>query len=548
MHISTHLRNLHARTGASGSALMAALIMIGIVAFIAATVLSTAIPAYRSTYHASAWHEARLAADAGIELGVAAVQDSIQPGTNNYTWPGWTKPDGSAFVPGTDGVRVLVPAANLLQHSGDGSVKPAILRVEVDVITRDDNISKNPWYRIRATGSAEIASHQLGLDKRDVFLRRISMSNSRVTRTVEVLTRPIYLWEYALKTAGSMQLGGGSTWVIDSYDSRYSSLTADHRGSIGGMYHSSMAGAFGNIASDLERPAGSPYGMLIDAEGAVVRGEVQTHGGDDPTTPQYENIEEGENIEVGRITSEFDENLRPPENPLSPYVPATGETTPPPVIRIVDPVPWQNANAAGSTVIKNPGSIVSPSIFSTTPGSAGTTIENPVRLLYNTSSGFTLPTSPDGNPRFVDIVINSNLNVGPAGLTVPPNVHARVFLNGDLSFGNRDINYSSSSSRVPGNLQMYGVAAPGTNPTVGSAGNGHIVAVFYGPQYAGGLDGNTEIVGSFVLKNYGIQGGGGSGGDSVGAGFHYDEALGVVGPIQEYKVVSYFEDFRRDIE
>jgi hypothetical protein len=51
-----------------------------------------------------------------------------------------------------------------------------------------------------------------------------------------------------------------------------------------------------------------------------------------------------------------------------------------------------------------------------------------------------------------------------------------------------------------------------------------------------------------VLKNYAISGGGGSGGDSLGAGFHYDEALGVVGPVKYYKAVSYFEDVRKDLE
>jgi len=55
-------------------------------------------------------------------------------------------------------------------------------------------------------------------------------------------------------------------------------------------------------------------------------------------------------------------------------------------------------------------------------------------------------------------------------------------------------------------------------------------------------------MGSFVLKTYNIAGGGGSGGDSIGAGFHYDEALGVVGPVKYYKAVSYFEDTRKDLE
>jgi hypothetical protein len=120
----------------------------------------------------------------------------------------------------------------------------------------------------------------------------MNLKQKRITRTVEVVARPVYLWEYALKTKGQLVLGGGSSWVTDSYDSRYSTLTASHRGSTNGMYDAAKAGAFGNIASNLQRPANSPYGPLIDAEGALVRGEVQTHGGDNPDTAVHENVEE----------------------------------------------------------------------------------------------------------------------------------------------------------------------------------------------------------------------------------------------------------------
>lgn len=537
----------------TGAALIAAIIIVGILAAIAGSVLMTAVPAYRSTSHAAAWQEAKLAADAGIDLGMAAIQRSL-PDPNEYTWPGWTLPGSTTPDPKNEnGVRVLIPSPDLLAHGGDGSTRPTILRVEVDVITRDDNVSKNPWFRIRATGAADIAFSQLGLDKRDAFLRRISTQNQRVTRTVEVLARPVYLWEYALKTAGKITLGGGRDWKIDSYDSRYMEAKDGHRGSsfgIGpdpngdyrGMYEVTKAGAFGSIASNWSRPANSPYGVLIDAEGALVRGEVETRGGDNPNTPEFENVEQYERIDPSRIHSDFEELLLPPEDPRAP---ATTDEAKKNVIRITDPTPWV------SGAFETPAT--APTTFSKLPGSKGLSVTDPVRIMYDPKGGkgqdgFSVPSSPDNQPRFVEVYINAKLTIPMnPGIVIPPNVHARVFVNGNIDYSNRDVNYSAASSRVPGNLQIFGIS---TSPSasVSSSGNGHIVASFYGPQYEGNLDGNTEVIGSFVLKTYGISGGGGNGGDSVGAGFHYDEALGVVGPIQEYKTMSYFEDSRKDVE
>jgi hypothetical protein len=96
-----------------------------------------------------------------------------------------------------------------LTHTGEGNARPSIFQVAIDVLTRDDNVSRNPWFRIRATGLAEIASSQLSFDKRNLFLRRMSLRQRHITRTVEAVARPVYLWEYALKTRGQMTLGGG---------------------------------------------------------------------------------------------------------------------------------------------------------------------------------------------------------------------------------------------------------------------------------------------------------------------------------------------------
>src|SRR5688572_30514782 len=101
MHITTHPRPL-TRSNA-GSTLISALLILSVLSLVAATVFRTAIPAYRGTYHGAAWHEARLAADAGVDLAFAAIQNSL-PDTNLYTWPGWTDASGNPVTPGTDGV------------------------------------------------------------------------------------------------------------------------------------------------------------------------------------------------------------------------------------------------------------------------------------------------------------------------------------------------------------------------------------------------------------------------------------------------------------
>jgi hypothetical protein len=243
---------------------------------------------------------------------------------------------------------------------------------------------------------------------------------------------------------------------------------------------------------------------------------VQTRGGDNPDTIAHENVEQSEMIDQSRITSEFEETLIAKTAP-------TWTTTP-------------------SQYTLNPAVI----------DGTGSTAANHKKIVLKpngnqTQGGFTIKTPTTSAPQYVDIYVNANLILAGGGIVVPPNVYAQVWINGNVDFKNQDLNYSAASSRVPGNLLMYGVSQDPA-ARVDSSGNGHIVGAFYGPQYAGHLDGNTEIIGGFVLRSYDTAGGGGSGGDSVGAGFHYDEAMGVVGPIQQYKAISYFEDFRKDLD
>jgi hypothetical protein len=531
----------------SGSTLLVALITMVVLTAVAASVFLSSVPAYRSGYQASAWQEAKLAADSGVDFAMTALQNTV-PNPMLYTWPEWHKDivGGGAVPLNYDGVRVYVPPAGTL-GKGDGTSKPRVVKIEVDVITRDTNFAQNAWFRIRSTGLAEVNSSQLSLDKRDLMLRRMTLQKGYISRTVEVMARPVYLWEYALKTSGSMVLGGGQDWKIDSYDSR----EPGEKSTPLGTYDLQYSREFGNIASDLERPENSPIGMLIDAEGAVVKGEVQTNGGDDPNTDGHENVEDAENVDPVRITDEYNENLVPEDPPVwnadaNPKLPDV-------------------AGGAHNELTGTQARILT----AKTGVTAGGSVHDPFKIILNAQGnqklgGFIVDNATPTQHRFVEIYVNGDIDLGGSAIYVHKNVHVKLYLNGDLNFRNRDINYVVSQANVPSadagktpadysnqpaDLLIFGMRDPASTPApkVDSSGNGHIVAAFYGPQYAGNLDGNTEIMGSFVLKTYNIAGGGGSGGDSVGAGLHYDEALGVVGPVKYYKAVSYFEDTRMDV-
>src|SRR4030095_16993708 len=360
---------------------------------IAASVFFSSVPAYRGTYQASAWHEAKLAADAGADFAMSTLQKTV-PNPALYDWNGWTidLTTGAPVPAGYDGIRYYTPPASTLVNGGDGSTRPQVSRIEIDVVTRDDNYSQNAWYRIRSTGMAEVASSQLGLDPRDLSLRRMTLQKKRVGGRGEVLSRPVYLWEYALKTTGSMTLGGGRDWVIDSYDSRYW-LYPDR--SVNGIYDSSISRSFGNIASNQMRPLSSPYGVIIDAEGAVVKGEVQTNGGDDPNTQVHENVEESDGIDQKRITDEYSETLTAKSKPT-----------------------WY-ADVSGVESYKR----TTPSVQSGTTAEDGGSVNTPHKVRITAKGGqrvggFEVVNSTPGNDRVLDIYVDGDVDLNGSQIQV----------------------------------------------------------------------------------------------------------------------------------
>jgi hypothetical protein len=115
-----------------------------------------------------------------------------------------------------------------------------------------------------------------------------------------------------------------------------------------------------------------------------------------------------------------------------------------------------------------------------------------------------------------------------------------IYVDGNVDFGNGDVNSAAGNSRVATHLTVNGVSSL-ANPTYSASGNAEQTLAFYGPRYAGSFNGTVDTYGAVVLKSFSISGGG-------NGGFHYDEALNQGGPISGWEVAGTFEDARADIK
>ena len=118
-------------------------------------------------------------------------------------------------------------------------------------------------------------------------------------------------------------------------------------------------------------------------------------------------------------------------------------------------------------------------------------------------------------------------------------MYATIWVNGNIDFGNGSINSSSSSSKVASHLSINGVGTIGS-PTFSASGNATQILTLNAPNYNATLNGTVDTTGSFIVKNFSINGGG-------NGGFHYDETLSRSGLMSGWDVASNFEDTRGDL-
>ena len=536
-------RTLHPRS--QGSTTIIALLTLLVLTMAAIGVLRSTVPRFQVAHQTAGWQEARLAADAGIDIALERLNKNVpNPSAGTADWTGWMR-TASTVATGLTLARSSAGPATGVTATGNSLIaSPTIYLDNVDVsptngvrAATDIQLTAlypssstsagalNPWFRIRSMGTASLGGPpRAAFDKMDTALRRLSLRTMRpslaandvlatsivpfpnASRVVEVLCEPVTPFTRAIVTQDAMTLGNSNNWRVDSYDS------GDANKSNNGEYPGSSSPKIqvnGDIASNKRNPDGSPYSPLIDANGALVMGNVSTNGGDNPNTSTLENISGANRIDPNRVDDQFDDPLLP--------LPA--------------PVP-------SSYQIKPNYSSGAPFAAS---GSAATDIYYRVSTTDPALGSFAV----SGTGR-VTIFIDGNWSLGNgngAFVTIPPGVNATIYVKGNVDFGNGMVNTNSASSKKPGNLLIYGVPDPnpdGTLParTLSSTGNPEIAAAFYGPSYRASFKGTAEWYGSIAAHSYAINGGG-------NGGFHYDEALASAGYIRKFLINSHYEDSRQ---
>ncbi|MFL6584152.1 MAG: hypothetical protein ACJ8KU_06510 [Chthoniobacterales bacterium] len=485
-------------TSNSGSILIWTIIVITVLSLVAAELLEVISSKYFNAMHTATWQEALLGAESGVDLAIIELRKSLYP--NNQAWQDWNAAPANGVA--SYGITTI-PNAGL--SSTDLTVE-----VKVDAPAQLKNPT-NGWqyYRVRAIGTLPITGPaRAESSKQDTHLRKISLQTDRfnadtdkrwvlaphqltgsekprVSRRIEAIVRPVSAFDQAIMSIGQLDLTDQDI-IIDSYDSR------DSAKSTNGMYDVAKRQENGNIATD---------GQIINAGNAHVYGDVATNAG---TVSGIANV----------TGVERDDFYQEP-------IPVTTPT-------------WYGTSSINSSVTTVSGTT---NIAASTDGSTASHYV----LSTVTMSGnqvLTLTGNADGSPSYVEVYITGDVNVtGNAQVVLGAGVKAKIYFSGNFNVaGNGVVN----TNNQPGDLLFYGVnpTDPTTPRTFALGGNSLLSAAVYAPAYDvqinnGGTRGS--VYGSFVGKTVKMNG---------VTDLHYDEALGTGGTINNYKIVSWFEDTR----
>lgn len=512
-----------------GGTLVLALILMALLAFMAATTLRRVGPKLQQASQTAAWQEARLGAEGGIDIALNELAKNAT-GPSGGRWDGWKQESNGQIVPVLAGtldtiqnvlsllgitVNVSKPIFLDNQRVDTGSGSASEVDVQLWAIYPTGN-PYNRWFRIRSMATCSVAGPSYTVtDKLDGPLRRLSLSKMRpqllkddvgepmhvpppsASRIVEVLVEPILSFEMAIMTDKSLSLGTSGTWCVDSFDSR-----DPQKSNADGTYpgrRSPKTQENGNIACNLGRPGGALYGPLIQCNGARVRGVVATNGGDNPATPEHENLNASGSIDPARVRDNFYREMKPVSRPTS------GIMLPKPLLGL--------------------------------PFLAGSESMPTQYLVIGNLGDFRIVEPPEGTKGAIIIMVNGNFDVASGTVSIPPNVTAQIYVRGNIDFHNNAINLAPSSSKRAGQLQIYGEASDGDRRTLRAFGDAAICAAFYGPQFDVMLSDNVQWYGAVAARSFEMVGGG-------RGGFHYDEALGTVGLPIGFRIVRYVEDVR----
>ena len=471
-----------------GSALIWTVLIITILSLASAELLHVVSSKYMNAIHTATWQETLLAAESGVDLAIMELRKSLYPSPNG-SWEGWSTIPGNGV---TSYGLSTIPNAGL-------AGTPMTIEVNVDApLQLRDPVNSWQYYRIRTVGTMPITGPARASDnKQDTRLRKLSLkwdrftdgalnsqavNTPRVSRRLETIVRPVSAFDQAIMSVGALNLNDANI-TIDSFDSR------DAAKSTNGLYDAAKRQENGSIATN---------GNLINAGNAHIYGDVATNSG---TVSGAANV-------TGIERTDFYQEPIPVTAPSWPSI---------------NPSP---ALVTGSTSLPaNPveGSIGSRYMLSSVTLSGGETLN--------------LTGNADGSPTYIEIYVTGEISAtGNSQIVLQPGVKAKIFFAGNVNItGNGLVN----TNNQPGDLLMYGITPPAGSPrTVELGGNGQLSAAVYAPDYDvdihnGGVKGTD--VGSFVGKSVKMSG---------VTDLHYDEALGSIGIVNSYKIVSWFEDTR----
>jgi hypothetical protein len=470
-----------------GSVLVWTIIILAILSLLGAEVMHVVSAKYVNAVQSAVWQETLVGAESGIDLAIIELRKSLYPAPN-HAWETWTNTPG-------DGVSgyglVTIPNAGLAGN-------PMTIEVSVDApATLIDPTNGWQYYRIRTVGTLPLNGPVRANDnKQDTRLRRLSLRADRFTngvllshdlsapqasRRTEAIVRPVSAFDAAIMSVGALDLTNQNI-VIDSYDSRSPAKSTN------GLYDVAKRQENGDIATD---------GNLIDAGNAYIYGDVATNAG---TVSGAANI-------TGIERTDFYQEPIPVGAPNWPSI---------------NPTPSLVNNSATLTASAVKGSWPSRYMLSTISTGGNQTL--------------TLAGNPDGSPTYIEIYVTGDISVaGSSQIVMQPGVKATIYFAGNVDItGNGIVN----SNNQPGDLQLYGIQPTSGSPHVNLGGNGQITAAIYAPGDDVAINGggtNGHIFGSIVGKTVTMTG---------VTNLHYDEALGSGGMINNYKIVSWFEDTR----
>jgi hypothetical protein len=461
--------------------------MIAILSILGTEVLREVSGRYQTNVQAAAWQESIVAAESGIDLAIIELRKSLYPAPN-HAWEGWDNTPGNGVA--SHGLTII-PNAGLA-----GTPMTAEVSVDAPAELIDPT---NGWqyYRVRTLGTVPLTGvPRVGSSKQDNRLRKLTLRVQRfidntftsetntphAARRVEAIVAPTSSFAQAVFSVGTLNLNNQNI-VVDSYDSR------DSTKSTNGLYDVAKRQNHGNIATD---------GNLIQAGNAHIYGDVATNSG---TVTGVSNV-------VGVQRTDFYQEPIPIGEPnwLS-----------------INPTPSVVSGTTTLTASATEGSPNSRYRLSRVSVSGGQTL--------------TLAGNPDGSKTYIELYVTGDITVGGSSqIVLGPGVSAKIYFRGNVNIaGNGMLNPQNQ----PGDLLLYGVQpVEGTTPQVNLGGNGQIAAAVYAPDYDVTVNGggnSGHVFGSVIGKTTTMTG---------VTNLHYDEALGAAGVLNNYKIVSWFEDTR----